>query len=124
MSSIRGTSVIGRVFFKIEKTFIREIALPTCIRALAIVLVTITLSSDICSSPELGGGIFNEAPLAMRSSFIVKSLSSIIKSVGSRRSRNPDSQVMCWSDAQAPHAFKKKLITPLGAIPTRNLTVL
>ena len=39
MSSIRGTSVIGRVFCKIEKTFIRPI---TCIWALAIFLVAIT----------------------------------------------------------------------------------
>lgn len=124
MSSIRGTSVIGRVFFKIEKTFIRPIALSTCIRALAIFLVTLTLSLDICSSPELGGGISNVAPLTMRSSFIVKPLSAIIKSVGSRRLRNPDSQVMCWSDALPPHAFERKLIIPLGAIPTRNLTVL
>ena len=76
MSSIRGTSVIGRVFFKIEKTFIRPIALSTCIRALAIFLLTITLSSDICSSPELGGGIFS---LTTRSSFVVRPLSTIIK---------------------------------------------
>ena len=76
-SSIRGTSVIGRVFFKIEKTFIRAIALSTCIQALANFLVTITLSrSDICSSPELGGGISNVAHLTMRSSFIVKPLSA------------------------------------------------
>ena len=36
MSYIRGTSVIGGVFFRTEKTFIRPIALSTCIRALAI----------------------------------------------------------------------------------------
>ena len=92
--------------------------------SLAIFLVTITLSLDICSSPELGGGISNVAPLTMRSSFIVKPLSAITKSVGSRRSRNPDSRVMYWSDALPPHAFERKLIIPLGAIPTRNLTVL
>ena len=45
--------------------------------SLAIFLVTITLSLDICSSPELGGGISNVAPLTMRSSFIVKPLSAI-----------------------------------------------
>ena len=115
---------MGRDFFKIEKTFIRPIALSTCIQALAIFLVTIALSLDICSSPELGGGISNVVPLTMRSSFIVKPLSAIIKSVGSRRSRNPDSQVMCWSDALPLHVFERKLIIPLGAIPTRNLTVL
>ena len=74
---------------------------------------TCILSSDICLSPKLGGRNFNEAPLTMRSSFIVKPLSFIVKSVGSKRSRNPDSQVMCWSDALAPHAFERKLIIPL-----------
>ena len=113
-----------RLWTKLEKTFIRPIALSTCIRALAIFLVTITLSLDICSSPELGGGISNVAPLTMRSSFIVKPLSAITKSVGSRSSRNPDSRVICWSDALPPHDFERKLIIPLGAIPTRNLTVL
>ena len=37
---------------------------------------------------------------------------------------NPDSQVMCWSDALPPHGFERKLIIPLGAIPTKNFTVL
>ena len=48
----------------------------------------------------------------MRSSFIVKPLFAIIKSVGSRRSRNPD--------ALQPHAFERKLIIPLGAIPDKE----
>ena len=54
--------------------------------------VTITLSLDICSSPELGGGI---SPLICPSDhevFFYCEAPIIIKSVGSRRSRNPDSR--------------------------------
>ena len=95
MSSIRGTSVIGRALFKIEKTRIWPIALSTCIGALAIFF---GYNNFIFRSPELGGGISNVDPLTVRSSFIVKPLSAITKAGGSRRSRNPDSRVMCWSD--------------------------
>ena len=95
-SSATGNRVLSRALFKIEKFFIRPIALSTCILAFAIYFVSCTFFPVICSCPVLNGGIFREAAFIMMSSVMVNPRSARIKSPGSSKSRKPDALVMCW----------------------------
>ena len=90
---MRGTKDNGRVCCKMWNTFIRPIALSTCILALhvAIFLVASTSSGDCCSKPLLDAGISNLACLISKSSLITKPLSAKIISPGSIIFRKPDS---------------------------------
>lgn len=124
MSSKRGIMLKGRVILRKLNHFNLFMALSTWILTLAILLVCMTFCIDICSNPELDGGISSLAYLYIKSSYIGNPLSAITVSYGSIKSRNPEFWTIYLSVALPPQDFETNDISPLDEIATRYFNVL
>lgn len=104
---------IGKMSFKILKTFSLLIARSTWIRTLATLRVLVTSSFDSCLPCEKAG-MFNLTRSGNSKSWMVKPLSAMTSSPGTNLFRMPQSCTINLSLARPPYALEMCMMSPLG----------
>ena len=121
--SATAARVIGITPRKIRKHLSRWIALSTCMRTAAILLVFVHAFVER-DFPFAKGGMFNVAFFFVTISLILNPLSAITSSRGSSLSISPDFWVIFRSETPPDQSLETNVKAPEGEIPTKSLKVL